>query len=149
MRIDLPPLAERSGRAASAALPPKARVRSASPEGEVGADYRPRSNRLACDVCGHARTRDERLRLVWENGLAPGLVLAELCRRCATQADPLLELYGGCGRDAIRLLKEVQAAPPPRAAQKRVLGFTARGILYLLIAVASFVLVTLVTSRGR
>jgi hypothetical protein len=148
MQLDLPPVADRAGRAASAALPANEQVRSAHPGKEVGADNRP-SNRLACDVCGGARTRDERHRLVWENGLAPGLVLAELCRRCATQANPLLELYGGCGRDAIGLVKEVHAAPPPRRAQLRVLGFTARGVLYILIAIASFLLVTLVTSRGR
>jgi hypothetical protein len=85
---------------------------------------------------------------VWENGLAPGLVLAELCRRCATQADALRDLYGGCGRDAIGLVTEVDAAPPPTA-QLRVLGFSARGILYLVIAIASFWFVTFVTSRGR
>jgi hypothetical protein len=95
------------------------------------------------------RTREERYRLVWETGLTPGLVLAELCRHCAPQADPLLELYGGCSRDAIGLVKEVHAGSPPRAARLRILGFTARGILYLLIAMAAFLLVTVVTSRGR
>jgi hypothetical protein len=86
--------------------------------------------------------------LVWESELAPGLVLAELCRHCATQADPLLELCGGRGRDAIGLVKEVDSALPTRAAQLRVLGFTAHGILYLLIAIAAFLLVTLATTRG-
>jgi hypothetical protein len=86
---------------------------------------------------------------VWENVLAPALVLAELCQKCAMRADPLLELYGGSGRDAIGLVNDVRDVRPPTAAQLRVLGFTARGVLYLLIAIASFVLVTLVTSRGR
>jgi hypothetical protein len=81
---------------------------------------------------------------VWEHELG-GLVLAELCRRCATQADPLLELYGGRGRDAIRLVQEIRASPPLRTGQPHAF---ARGIVYLLIAVASFLLVTLVTSRG-
>lgn len=148
MRLDLPPVAERTGRAASAPLPRNEPVRAVRARGEAGGGQR-RSNRLACDVCGGTRTRDERHRLVWESGLAPGLVLAELCRRCATQADALLDLYGGCGRDALGLVQEVHAAPPPRAARLRVLGFTARGVLYLLIALASFLLVTLVTSRGR
>ena len=147
--MDLPSGAERSGRAASAALPPKAQVRSARPGGEVGADHRPTSNRLACDVCGFARSRDERRRLVWESDPATRLVLAELCRDCATFADRLLELYGGCGREAITLVQEIRASPPPRTVQPRVLGYAARGVLYLLIAVASFLLVTLVTSRGR
>jgi hypothetical protein len=141
--------AERSGRAASAALPPQDQVRSVRPRREVGADHRPRSNRLTCDVCGDARTRDERHRLVWERDPATQLVLAELCRHCAAFADPLLELHGGRGRDAIRLVRETRVAPPPRTLKPRVLAYTARGILYLLIAVASFLLVTLVTSRGR
>jgi hypothetical protein len=72
-----------------------------------------------------------------------------LCRDCATFADSLLELYGGRGRDAISLVQEIRASPPPRTVQPRVGGYAARGVLYLLIAVASFVLVTLVTSRGR
>jgi len=149
MRLDLPSGAERSGRAASAALPPKDRVRSARLGGELGADHRPIFNRLACDVCGCARSRNERRRLVWESDPATRLVLAELCHDCATRANPLLELYGGRGRDAIRLVQEIRASSPPRTVQPRVLGYTARGMLYLLIAVASFLLVTLVTSRGR
>jgi len=147
--MDLPSGAERSGRAASAALPPKAQVRSARPAREVGADHRPTSNRLVCDVCGHVRTRGERRRLVWESDPATRLVLAELCRDCATFADRLLELYGGCGREAITLVQEIRPSPPPRTVQPRVLGYAARGVLYLVIAVASLLLVTLVTSRGR
>ena len=146
MRLDPPLQAERSGRAASAALPPKENVRLTRHRRNAGPDHRP-SNRLACDVCGRARTRDERYRLVWEHELG-GLVLAELCRRCATQADPLLELYGGRGRDAIRLVQEIRVSPPLRTGQPHALAHAARGIVYLLIAVASFLLVTLVTSRG-
>ena len=147
--LDLLPEAESSGRAASAALPPADHVRSARPGREVGANRRPTSSRLTCDVCGKARTRGERHRLVWESDdPATGLVLADLCRDCATFADQLLELYGGCGRDAISLVQEIRASPPART-QPRVLGYAARGLLYLLIVIASFVLVTLVTSRGR
>jgi len=149
MRLDLPPVAERSGRAASAALPPKEPVRSIRPRGELGAEHRPTSNRLACDLCGYARTREERHRLVWDRDPATRLVLAELCGDCATLADPLLQLYGGRGREAIRLVQEIRTSPPPRTVQPRVLGFAARGMLYLLIAVAAFLLVTLVTSHGR
>ena len=143
MPSDLPPGAEKSGRAAPAALPAKEHG------GEVDAGERPRSTPLACDLCGNARTRDERHRLVWERDPDTRLVLAELCRGCATVADPLLELHGGRGREAIELVREIRASPPPRpTVQPRVLGFTARGLLYLLIAIASFVLVTLVTSWG-
>jgi hypothetical protein len=149
VRLDLPPGAERWGRAASAALPPKEQVRWARPGTEVGAGHRPTSNCLACDVCGRARTRDERHRLIWERDPATRLVLAELCRGCATIADPLLELYGGRGGDAIRLVQEIRASPSPRRVQPRVLGYTTCGILYLVIAISSFLLVTLVTSGGR
>jgi hypothetical protein len=141
--------AERSGRAALAALPPKDQVRSVRPGREVGADHPPTSNRLTCDVCGDARSRDERHRLIWERDPATQLVLAELCRDCASSADPLLELHGGRGRDAIRLVQEMRSSPAKRMVQPRALGYTARGILYLLIAVAAFLLVTLLTSRGR
>lgn len=149
MRLDLPLQAERSGRAAPAALPNKKQVRSLRPGGRTGPDHRPTSGRLACDFCGRARTRDERNRLVWDNTLAPGLVLAELCRRCATQADLLVELHGGCDRSATTLVQESRAALPPRTAPFRVLSFTARATLYVLIALTAFLVVTLVTSRGR
>ena len=142
-------MAERPGRAASAALPPKGQARSARPGGEAGADHRPTSNRLACDVCGYARTPHERHRLVLGSDHATELVFAELCRDCATLVDQLLELYAGRSRDAIKLVQEILASSPPRTVQPRVLVYTARGMLYLLIAIASFLLVTLVTSRGR
>jgi hypothetical protein len=139
MRFDLPEQAVESGRAASAALPPKDQRYSARPGGD---------KRLACDVCGHTRTRDERHRLIWESDPGAQLVLAELCRECATVADPLLELYGGFGRDAIKLVQENRAAPQPRTVEPpRVLGYAARGALYLLIAVAAFLLVSLATSH--
>lgn len=148
MGLDLRPVAERPGRAASAALPPKERVRSARSRREVDADHRPMSGRLVCDVCRSAPSRNERHRLVWECDPGTPLVLAELCRDCATLADPLIELYGGFGREAISLAQEIRASPPPPSVQPRIFGYTARGVLYLLIAVASFVLVTLVTARG-
>jgi hypothetical protein len=148
MRLDLPSRADRSGRAASAALPPNdpVQVRPTRRKQEIGADNRPTSRLLACDVCGNARTRGERHRLVWESVPANRLVLAELCRNCATFADVLLDLYGGCGRDSVVLVHEIRASSPTRSVQPRVFGHVARGILYLLIALAAFVLVTLATS---
>lgn len=76
-------------------------------------------------------------------------MLAELCPTCALRADPLLALYGGRGRDSIRLVAENRAAPQPQTLSLHIVAYGARGILYVLIALASFVLVTLVTSRGR
>ncbi len=149
MQLDLLSRAARSGRAASAALPPEEQARSARPGGEVGAGRRLTSNRLACDVCGYARARDERHRLVWESDPGTPLVLAELCRDCAASADPLLERRGGRGREAISLVQEIRASSLPRTVRPRALGYTARGVLYLLIAAASFLVVTLITSYGR
>ena len=143
MQLDLHRFAK-TGRAAPAALPRK-QVHPPSPEGTVGADQRPTSTRLTCDVCGAARTRDERHRLVWEGAPATEVVLAELCRDCAAFPDALLARLGGRGRDAIGLVHEIRVSPE-RKAQPGVFGYAARGMLYLLIAVATFVLVTLATS---
>jgi hypothetical protein len=146
MQLDLLSGAQRSGRAASAALPAVDQVRAARPGREGDAEDRPPSTRPVCDVCGSVRPRDERHRLVWERDSATRLVLAELCRGCATGADPLLQLYWGRGRESIRLVDEIRVSPPARKAQPRVFGYAARGIVYVLIAIGAFVLVTLVTS---
>jgi hypothetical protein len=98
----------------------------------------------ACDFCQGALRREERHRLVWETPSAE-LVLADLCRRCATSAGTLLELYGGRGREAIALVQEVR----PSARSHRVVGFLARGALYLLVALAFFLIVTLISSAAR
>jgi hypothetical protein len=102
-----------------------------------------------CDVCGSPRPREERPRLVWERDAGTRLVLAELCRGCATGADLLLQLYGGRGRETIRLVDEIRVSPPARKAQPRVFGYAVRGIVYVLIAMAAFLLVTLATSGVR
>jgi hypothetical protein len=150
MRLDLHPEPEREGRAASSALPSRQRLRSSRLAGEIAAGHQHNPKRLVCDFCGRPRSREERNRLVWETALAPSLVLAELCPRCAMRADLLRELHGGHGRNAIGLVQETRAASPaPRTAQIRVLALSVRGTLYLLIALASFLLVTIVTSHGR
>jgi hypothetical protein len=99
----------------------------------------------ACDFCRGALRREERHRLVWEGPFREELVLADLCSRCATSAETLLELYGGRGREAIALVQEVR----PSARSHRVVGFLARGALYLLIALAFFLIVTLISSYAR
>lgn len=88
--------------------------------------------------------RGERHRLVWESPVAAGLVLADLCSRCTTSADTLLELYAGRDRESIALVQEVR----PSARPHRLAGFVARGALYLLIALTFFLIVTLISSRA-
>jgi hypothetical protein len=82
---------------------------------------------------------------VWDSGLGGDVVLADLCRRCAADGDRLLELYAGHGRRAMRLTQRVAA--PERRLVQRVSGMLMRGVLYTLIALAVFFLVTFVTAR--
>lgn len=103
---------------------------------------------VVCDVCGALRERRERRRLVWNSELGGDLVLADLCARCAGQSDQFLEMYGGRGRDAVRLTQEGLISAIERVPVRRVGGMIMRGLVYVLIAVAAFVVVTLVTSRS-
>lgn len=73
------------------------------------------------------------------------LVLADLCRSCASGSESLVARYGGHGREAIALVNEARAAPSPH----RVAGFLARSVLYLLIAVTFFVIVTLISASAH
>jgi len=99
----------------------------------------------ACDFCGGALRREERHRLIWESPFQAELVLADLCSRCATSSETLLELYGGRGRESIALVQEVR----PSARPHRVVGFVARGALYLLIALTFFLIVTRISSAAH
>jgi hypothetical protein len=56
-----------------------------------------------------------------------------------------VKLYGGSGREAIALVEEVR----PSARPHRVVGFVVRGALYLLIALAFFLIVTLISSSAH
>lgn len=99
-------------------------------------------------MCGAPRARGERRRLVWDSGVGGELVLADVCGRCAGQADRLLEMYGGHGRNAMRLTQEATVSTRETRPAQRVGGIVVRGLLYLLIALASFFVFTFVTSRG-
>jgi hypothetical protein len=84
---------------------------------------------------------------VWDAGLGTELVLAELCGRCAERPDRLLEVYGRRGHDALRVTStRVHAA---RKAQPRhtTRGIVLRGLVYVLVALAAFVVVTSITSH--
>jgi hypothetical protein len=129
-------LAERSGRAASAALPLPAESRM-----NAAVSGSPRAP--SCDFCRSPLQRGERHRLVWESAaLDSDLILADLCSRCATA-------YGSGSQSArpaaIRLVQEVR----PSAAPPKVVGVIARGAFYLLIAFAFFFIVTLISSYAR
>jgi hypothetical protein len=94
--------------------------------------------RHACDFCRSALARGERHRLVWESAVAGELVLAELCAACATRSF-------GSRRSQVDTLMLVQDGRGSALALK-VAAFAARGGLYLLIAVAFFLIVTLISS---
>jgi hypothetical protein len=102
----------------------------------------------ACDFCGAPRAGGERIRLVWDSGPDGDLVLADLCERCAGQADRLLEVYGGHGRTAIKVTRMSPVEVREAAWTVRIGGPLVRGLVYVLIALATFVVVTLLWSRG-
>jgi hypothetical protein len=141
MRLDLHPGAERSGRAASAALP-----LPAQPRMNETISHAPRAP--LCDFCRSALARGERNRLVWDSGVAGELVLAELCAGCATR-------FFGSRRSQVDILRLVQdrrasaLAGRASALAPKAVGFAARGVLYLLIAVAFFLIVTTISSSAH
>lgn len=96
---------------------------------------------LTCDFCRGAIARDERYRLVWESAFAGELVLAEMCCGCATKS-----FASRTARpDTLRLVQDVRHSAPGH----RVAGFVAHGVLYLLIAVTFFLIVTLISSSAH
>jgi hypothetical protein len=97
---------------------------------------------LACDFCRSTRAPHERHRVVWITPAGGELVLADLCSRCAANADRVLDLYGGHGREALTVFSEKRIPPVP-AARTRALG---RIVVYLLVALGSFIVVTLISS---
>jgi hypothetical protein len=97
---------------------------------------------ISCDFCGSPRSPLDRQRLVWNSGAETELTLADLCGRCAADADRLLDQYGGHGRNNIRLTRDERVA----SSQKAFAPKLARALLYLLVALAFFVLVTLISS---
>jgi len=108
----------------------------------AGFDARAAAALIACDFCGAPHSPFERQRIVWNSDPGTELVLADLCSRCAADAGRLLDLYGGHGRNAIRLsrARRVAAFRATRAAR------LAHALAYLLVALAAFVLVTLISS---
>jgi type VI protein secretion system component VasF len=85
--------------------------------------------------------------LVWDSGRGGELVLAELCARCAGQADELVTVFGGRGREAMRLTQRVAVSRAERTPVRRVGGVMVRGVVYVLVAVVAFLVITFLTAR--
>jgi hypothetical protein len=118
----------------------KARARPRRPQDQATAGF-------TCDFCGAVHDKKTRRQLLWDTRLG-NLVLADLCGRCADRPGRLLERYGGRGRESMVLSE----APTPAPTRARVVARTEfallRVLIYLLIALAFFLLVTLVTARS-
>jgi hypothetical protein len=84
---------------------------------------------------------------MWKTERGDELVLADLCARCAAHADRLLDVYGGRGRASMRLTGPGTADVIPLPLVRRVSGVLVRGVVYVLIALVVFFVVTLITSR--
>jgi hypothetical protein len=143
MRLDLPLTAEKESRFGGSP-----RFSARHPEfawHPEDAESRPRAA-PACDFCRSPLPRGERHRLVWESAALDGeLILADLCSRCAAEAFGSAPGSRPARLDAVRLVQEVR----PSAAAPKVVGFIVRGAFYLLIALAFFLIVTLISSYAR
>lgn len=101
-----------------------------------------------CDFCGAAYARSPRRPIVWQTEGGAELVLADLCARCAARADRLLDVYGGRARASMRLAESDAADATAPSLAHRASGMLIRGAVYVLIALAAFFVVTLITARG-
>jgi hypothetical protein len=84
---------------------------------------------------------------MWATETDGELVLADLCPRCASNAYRLLELHGARGQASLRVIgpDRVEAIGSPLL--RRTSGAVIRAAIYVLIAVATFFIVTLITAR--
>jgi hypothetical protein len=82
-------------------------------------------------------------------------VLADLCSRCANQAEPLIARHGGLGHNAIRLESRRQLGPSPRPfrhpprAHVGAFELVGRWGVYVLIGLVFFVIITMVSSQAH
>jgi hypothetical protein len=102
---------------------------------------------VICDFCGVASARSERQRLMWETEADGELVLADLCARCASDADRLLDAYGVRGRASLRVSRPGTAEATGLMLLRRTSGALIRTAVYVLIALATFFVITLITAR--
>jgi hypothetical protein len=68
--------------------------------------------------------------------------------RGASQSDRLLEIYGGPGRGGISLTSAASVSEVGRGPARAVGGMLVRGLVYVLIGLAAFVVVTFLAARG-
>jgi hypothetical protein len=101
-----------------------------------------------CDFCGAACAESGRQRLLWRDKAGDEFVLADLCARCASDAPRLLEVYGGRGRASMRVTQSAPAEGIRLLLVRRASGLLVRAAFYVLIALVTFFLVTLITSHG-
>ena len=108
-----------------------------------------RGEKLAavCDLCGGARIRSERTRLIWDAGSGNELVLAELCRDCAAEPEAVLATYGAHSHGALRVIRADKLPEREAAPAHAIRGMVLRGLLYVLLALAAFVVVTVAFHR--
>jgi hypothetical protein len=112
--------------------------RTSVPNGIVG---------LRCDFCGGAFAKGERRRLTWRTAADGDFVLAELCPRCASDPNGFLHEYGGRGRASLRIIEPATADRPRAGVIRSTSGIVLRASMYILIALATFFIVTLITTH--
>jgi hypothetical protein len=118
---------------------------TALPKTRRGDAERRRRAAFTCDFCRSAFPRGERHRLVWESAVAGELVLAEICSRCAAKSFGSAHGASTSQPDTLRLVQAVESSAPAH----RVVAFVAHGVLYLVIAVTFFLIVTLISSSAH
>jgi hypothetical protein len=103
---------------------------------------------IKCDFCNAACARTERRQLIWQTEADGDFVLADICPRCASGSGRLLEAYVGRGRQSLRLAGHTgHGTATGGTVVHRASGALARAAIYVLIALATFFVVTLITAR--
>ena len=85
--------------------------------------------------------------MIWDAGYGNELVLAELCRDCAAEPEALLETYDARSHGALRVIRGDLVSEREAAPARPIPGVVLRGLLYVLLALAAFVVVTVAFHR--
>lgn len=84
---------------------------------------------------------------MWQTEADGELLLSDLCPRCASDADRLLGAYGGRDHASLRIAGPATADAAGLMLLRRTSGAAVRAAIYVLIALATFFVVTLITAR--